>query len=95
MKNKPKEGIVVYLCRLQLVDWFEHCNVKLGDKMFYTIQESDVIETQQPKHRFVPFAAQDVTSERLSEITYCTEELLRSFDGKNGRLPKRKVLFQM
>jgi hypothetical protein len=79
------------LCgRLQLVDWFEHTTVKLGDKMYYTIREEDVLEIQTPGKRFVPYAAQHISAQKMTEITHRTEDLIRSRYDECGK-PRRKV----
>lgn len=65
--------------------------MKLGDKMFYTIREEDVLETQQPKHRFVPYAVQAATPERLAEVTHRTEDMISHRCENGSKLNKRKV----
>lgn len=72
------------------MDWFEHCTVKLGDKMYYTIREEDVLETQLPKHRCAPYAVQHASAQRLAEVTHRTEDLYHQrFDESNK--PRRRV----
>ncbi|XP_076459495.1 (E3-independent) E2 ubiquitin-conjugating enzyme UBE2O-like [Babylonia areolata] len=75
--------------RLQLIDWFEHCALKLGDKVYYTIKEDDVAETQLPKYRFVPYAAQQKSPEHLAEVTHKTEDLYHQRFEESGK-PRRR-----
>ncbi|KAK7113797.1 (E3-independent) E2 ubiquitin-conjugating enzyme-like [Littorina saxatilis] len=80
----PREVKGADIERLQLVDWFEHCTVKLGDKMYYTVREEDVLETQLPKHRCAPNCVQQASEQRLAEVTHRTEDLYHQrFDESN------------
>ncbi|KAL8616917.1 hypothetical protein ACOMHN_041836 [Nucella lapillus] len=78
------------LNRLQLVDCFEHCAVKLGDKMYYTIREEDVVETEQPKRIFVPHCAQQLLPQQLAEVTHRTEDLYLQRFNELNKPPRHK-----
>ena len=69
-------GIFCHPCRLHLVDKFEHCQVKLGDKMFYTIKEGDSIGTQTPHHSHFPCLCPTNEATDFTDINRSTEELL-------------------
>ncbi|KAK7004416.1 E2/E3 hybrid ubiquitin-protein ligase UBE2O [Biomphalaria glabrata] len=40
--------------KLQVLDWFSHCNIQIGDRMRYTINNDDVVSDVTPRKAFDP-----------------------------------------
>ncbi|KAH9494433.1 hypothetical protein Btru_022138 [Bulinus truncatus] len=40
--------------KLQILDWFSHCNVQIGDRMTYAIKDDDTIADVTPRKAFDP-----------------------------------------
>ncbi|CAL1526363.1 unnamed protein product [Lymnaea stagnalis] len=40
--------------RLQVLDWFSHCSIQIGDRMAYTVKNDDLISTVIPGKAFNP-----------------------------------------
>ena len=43
-----------FLYRLKLLDWFDHCSLQIGDRLFYRIKNDDKPLTLEPKKAFNP-----------------------------------------
>ncbi|RUS88951.1 hypothetical protein EGW08_003287 [Elysia chlorotica] len=43
--------------RLKVLDWFSHCNVQIGDRLFYRVKNDDVVSTVPPSKAYDAQAA--------------------------------------
>lgn len=56
LKNKSfvTFSYIFPLFRLKLLDWFDHCSLQIGDRLFYRIKNDDKPLTIEPKKAFNP-----------------------------------------
>ncbi|XP_048248264.1 (E3-independent) E2 ubiquitin-conjugating enzyme-like [Haliotis rufescens] len=80
-KLSPPERIVQGedLKRLRPLDWFAHCSVQIGDKAYYTIKDTDTLETSPPKRMFVPPVISKMSPKEVDEC--CTEKVFKAKSG--------------
>lgn len=48
------KSCVIFICRLQILDWFAHCSLQISDFAQYVIKPSDELSEIPPKLSFIP-----------------------------------------